>query len=62
MFNKDFKKSIYDRLLEKEAALDSAREDIQTRLFQDHPYEQQPRQIIEDILSEYKLNTLLRLN
>lgn len=62
VFNKDFKMSIYDRLLEKEAVLDSAREDIQTRLFQDHPYEQPPRQIIEDVLSEYKLNTLLRLN
>ena len=62
VFNKDFKQSIYDRLLEKEEALESAREDIQTRLFQDHPYEQQPGQVIKEVLSEHKLNTLLRLN
>ena len=62
MFNKDFKKSIYHRLLEKEEALESAREAIHTRLFQDHPYEQQPEQIIEEVLSDHKLHTLLRLN
>ena len=62
MFNKDFKKSIFDRLLEKEEALEFAREDIHTRLFQDHPYEQQPEQIIEEVLNDHKLHTLLRLN
>ncbi|MEO1050153.1 MAG: RNA polymerase sigma factor [Bacteroidota bacterium] len=62
IFNKDFKKSIYDRLLEKEEALESAREEVHTRLFQDHPYEQQPDQIIKEVLNDHKLNTLLRLH
>lgn len=62
MFNKDFKQSIYARLLEKAEALESARVDIHTRLFQDHPYEQKPEQILHDILSDHKLNTLLNLN
>ncbi|MBV6647006.1 MAG: RNA polymerase sigma factor [Cyclobacteriaceae bacterium] len=62
MFNKDFKKSIYEKLLEKEEALEAAREDIHTRLFQDHPYEQKPEKILEDVLSDHKLHTLLRLN
>lgn len=62
VFNKGFKNSIYDKLLEKEHALESAREDLHTRLFQDHPYEQKPEKIIEEVLNDHKLHTLLRLN
>ena len=62
MFNKDFKKSIYEKLLEKEEALESARVDIHTRLFQDHPHEQKPAQVLKEALSDHELNTLLGLN
>ena len=61
LFNKDYKQSIYEQLLEKEAALSSAREAVQTRLFQEHPYEEQPEQILNEIISSHQLNTLLRL-
>ena len=62
MFSKDVKKTIQDRLLEKEEALELARKDIHTQLFQKHPYAQKPGRILQKILSDHKLNTLLRLN
>jgi RNA polymerase sigma factor (sigma-70 family) len=62
MFNKEFKMSIYDKLLEKEEVLESARQDIHTRLFQDHPYEQKPKHILQEVFSDHKLNALLKLN
>ena len=61
-FNQEFKESIYDRLLEKEEALETAREDLHTRLFQDHPFEEKPNKILEQVLSDHKLTELLRLN
>ena len=62
MFNKDYQLRIADRLLEKEEALESARLDIHTKLFQDHPFQLMPKNIIEKILHEHRLDILLRLN
>jgi RNA polymerase sigma factor (sigma-70 family) len=61
-FTRGFRNSIYDKLLEKEAALEAAREDVHTHLFQGHPYEEKPSNILSRILSDHKLVTLLRLN
>ncbi len=61
-FNKAYTKSIHDRLLEKEDALEAAREDLHTRLFRDHPFEEKPNDILEQVLNDHKLRVILKLN
>jgi RNA polymerase sigma factor (sigma-70 family) len=61
-FTRGFRARIHDKLLAKEAALEAAREDFRTRLFQGHPYEEKPSDILPRILSDHQLGTLLHLN
>ena len=61
-FSKDFKESIYDKLLEKEETLEVAREEVHTKLFQGLPYEEKPNDLIRQVLRDRKLTKLLRLN
>lgn len=61
-FNTNFKNKIYDKLIAKSDELDSIKDNYHTRLFQEHPFEENSKSIIDEILNDDKLRTLLNLN
>ena len=61
-FNKGFSETIFEKLVEKSDKLDSINEEYHTRLFQNHPIEERPTTILEEIFNESKLKEILRLN
>jgi len=61
-FNNNFVETIFDKLAEKSDELDSVNEEYHTRLFQNHPFEEKPITILDEILNEKKLKSLLSLN
>ncbi|MEE9363129.1 MAG: RNA polymerase sigma factor [Cellulophaga sp.] len=61
-FNADFKNKIYDKLVEKSDDLDSIKDNYHTRLFQKHPFEENSKNLLDGILNNDKLRTLLNLN
>jgi len=61
-FNVNFKNKIYDKLVEKSDKLDSIKDNYHTRLFQEHPFEEKNIAILDEILNDSKLKTLLHLN
>jgi len=61
-FNKGFSETIFDKLVEKSDKLDSINEEYHTRLFQNHPFEERPTTILEEIFNESKLKEILKLN
>ncbi len=61
-FNKNFSVTIFDKLVEKSDKLDSINENYHSRLFQNHPFEEKPMTILDEIFNESKLKEILRLN
>jgi len=61
-FNANFKNRIYDRLVEKSDELDNIKDNYHSRLFQEHPFEEKTITILDEILNDSKLKTLLNLN
>ncbi len=61
-FNKDFKDKISDRLVEKSDTLDDFADQYHIQLFQEHPFEEKPITVLNEILNESKLKSLLNLN
>jgi len=61
-FNNNFKETIFDNLVEKSDKLDDINAEYHTRLFQNHPFEEKPVTILDEILNEEKLKSLLNLN
>ena len=61
-FNKGFSETIFEKLVEKSDKLDSINEEYHTRLFQNHPFEERPTTILEEIFNESKLKEILKLN
>nr|WP_319571639.1 RNA polymerase sigma factor [uncultured Draconibacterium sp.] len=61
-FNNNFKETIFDNLVEKSDKLDDINAEYHTRLFQKLPFEEKPTTILDEILNEEKLKSLLNLN
>jgi RNA polymerase sigma factor (sigma-70 family) len=62
IFNADYKEKIFDKLKEKSELLCEIEDAVETRLFQEHPYYEKKSAVIEEIMNDHKLKSLLELN
>lgn len=58
-FNAEFKSSIFENLVNKSDTLDDLNEQFQAKLFQEHPFENKPITVLNEILNKRELHSLL---
>ena len=60
-FNGNFITKIQDNLVQKSDDLDNIKDTYHTKLFQEHPFEESSRNIIDELLNDEQLKSILRL-
>ena len=60
-FNANFITKIQDNLVQKSDDLDNIKDTYHTKLFQEHPFEEPSRNILDELLNDEQLKSILRL-
>ncbi|MGV2871392.1 hypothetical protein, partial [Colwellia sp. E150_009] len=60
-FNSNFITKIQDNLVQKSDDLDNIKETYHTKLFQEHPFEEPSINILNELLNDEQLKSILRL-
>ena len=60
-FNSNFITKIQDNLVQKSDDLDNLKETYHTKLFQEHPFEKSSINILDELLNDEQLKSILRL-
>lgn len=60
-FNNNFITKIQDNLVKKSDALDNLKDNYHTKLFQEHPFAESSKNILDELLNDEQLNSILRL-